>query len=46
LAVILSLFQNWLTASFSAPSAAEGTAMPWASEGTSEPVLAVATKSA
>src|SRR5690606_30370871 len=40
-----SLFQNWLTASLMAPSAAGLMAMPWATEGTRPPVLAVSTKS-
>src|SRR3990167_2693820 len=42
---ILSSFQNWLTASFMAPSAAGLTAMPWAMDGTRPPPAAVATKS-
>ena len=43
---ILSSFQNCDTTSLIAPSAADGTAMPWAIEGTSEPALEVDTKSA
>jgi hypothetical protein len=42
---ILSSFQNWLTASLMAPSAAGLMAMPWATEGTRPPLLAVSTKS-
>jgi hypothetical protein len=45
LASILSSFQNWLTTSLIAPSVAEGTAMPWAIDGTRPPLFAVATKS-
>ena len=45
-AVILSSFQNWETTSLIAPSTAEGTAIPWAIDGTSEPLLALAPKSA
>src|SRR3989339_772833 len=43
--LILSLFQNWLTASLMAPSAAGLIAIPWATEGTKPPVLADSTKS-
>ena len=44
-AVMVSVFQNWDTTSLIAPSAADEMAMPCATEGTSELVLAVDTKS-
>src|SRR5476649_2554734 len=43
--VSLSSFQNLLTASLMAPSAAGGTAMPWAIDGSSVLPLEAATKS-
>src|SRR3982751_1045998 len=45
LAVSLSSFQNLLTASLMAPSAAGGTAMPWAIDGSNVLALDEATKS-